>query len=427
MATDNTQVGNVSPYVNWMAVNDRAGQDVQPLDAAYLNTSKERTRLRERLRLGFDVDVAEGLSAGIRLATGNIRNPTSTNQTLGNMGDRYDFRVDRAFLKYDLVDDKKFSWLTLAGGRIINPFFTGGSELVWDEDLSFEGAAATVRHNFSSADGLGNLGGAGPTVFATAGAFPLSESAFSTNNKWLFGGQTGLDWGFANQDNLKVGVGYFDYQNIKANSINDTIANTCDVANQDVRFSAPQFMQYGNSLTPICQGGTAGNPSANLSGLVGLASDYKILNINAAYDLALFAPHHLKVSADYAENLGFNLSDIQRRYKTVYGAGSLYVPISSASKTGWQVRADLGWPKVDVGGHWSVFSMYKYLGSDAVLDAYTDSDFHLGGTNVKGWVVGGNYGLMKNVWLTGKWLSGDVITGPRYGLDIMQLDINTRF
>jgi hypothetical protein len=67
------------------------------------------------------------------------------------------------------------------------------------------------------------------------------------------------------------------------------------------------------------------------------------------------------------------------------------------------------------------------LGSDAVLDAYTDSDFHLGGTNVKGWVVGGNYGLMKNVWLTGKWLSGDVITGPRYGLDIMQLDINTRF
>jgi hypothetical protein len=427
MAKDNAKLGNVSPYVNWMTVNDRAGADVEPLDAAYLNTSRDRNRLRERLRLAIDADITEGLSAGIRLATGNIRNPTSTNQTLGNMGDRYDFRVDRAFLKYDLLDDEKFSWLNLTGGRIVNPFFTAGSELVWDEDLSFEGASASVRHRFGNSDSLGEIGSNGPTVFATVGAFPLSESAFSTNNKWLFGGQTGLDWGFANQDNLKVSVGYFDYQNIKANSINDTINHTCDVANQDVRFSVPQFMQYGNSLTPICQGGTARKPSANLSGLVGLASDYKILNLNIAYDLALFAPHHFKLSADYAQNLGFNLNDIQSRYKTVYGAGSLYVPINSASNTGWQVRADLGWPKVDVGGHWSVFSFYKYLGSDAVLDAYTDSDLHLGGTNVKGWVLGGNYGLMKNVWLTGRWLSGNVITGPQYGVDLLQFDINTRF
>ena len=80
-----------------------------------------------------------------------------------------------------------------------------------------------------------------------------------------------------------------------------------------------------------------------------------------------------------------------------------------------------------------MFSLYKYVGSDAVLDAYTDSDFHqggasnLGGTNVKGWVVGGSYGLIKNVWLTGKWLSGDVITGPKYGVDLMQLDLNAHF
>ena len=95
------------------------------------------------------------------------------------------------------------------------------------------------------------------------------------------------------------------------------------------------------------------------------------------------------MSADYAKNIGFNLNDIQAQYKTIYGAGSPFVPLSSASSTGWQVRADLGWPKVDVKGNWSVFTMYKYLGSDAVLDAFTDSDFHLGGTNVKGWVIGG--------------------------------------
>jgi hypothetical protein len=67
------------------------------------------------------------------------------------------------------------------------------------------------------------------------------------------------------------------------------------------------------------------------------------------------------------------------------------------------------------------------VGRDAVLDAFTDSDFHLGGTNAKGWFIGGNYGLMKNVWLTGRWLTADVITGPPYGVDVLQVDINTQF
>jgi len=107
--------------------------------------------------------------------------------------------------------------------------------------------------------------------------------------------------------------------------------------------------------------------------------------------------------------------------------------INDVDTNAWQVRADIGWPKVDIAGHWSVFGLYKHVGSDAVLDAYTDSDFHqagasnLGGTNVKGWIVGGNYGLMKNVWLTGKWFSGNVITGPQFGVDMMQLDVNTHF
>jgi Putative porin len=71
--------------------------------------------------------------------------------------------------------------------------------------------------------------------------------------------------------------------------------------------------------------------------------------------------------------------------------------------------------------------MYKYIERDAVLDAYNDSDFHLGGTNAKGWVIGGNYGLMKNLWFTGRWLSTDVITGPKYGIDTLQLDLNAKF
>ncbi|MBD9355742.1 putative porin [Methylomonas albis] len=421
---DNTQF----VYENFQAINDRGGTTAAAANSEqFVDVNKDRHRLRERLRLGIDANVAEGLDAGVRLATGNIRNPTSTNQTLGNYGDRYEFRLDRAFLKYDLKDDSKFNWLTLAGGRIANPFFTGGSELVWDEDLSFEGAAATVRHRFGGSGSLGDIGNSGPTMFATVGAFPLQETALSTKDKWLFGGQAGVDWGFANQDNLKIGVGYFDYRNTQARPNTNVAGNyACNLNNADNNFSRPDYMQLGNTLTTVCRD----TADTTLKGLVGLASDYNIVNINALYDMAIFSPVHLKLSADFAKNIGFSLRDIKSRYGNpgyLSWFSNGYGDPNKAQTTAWQVRADLGWTKVDVPGNWSVFTMYKHLERDAVLDAYTDSDFHLGGTNVKGWVIGGNYGLMKNVWLTGRWLSGDVINGPRYGVDMLQIDVNTRF
>ena len=391
MAGDNAKLvgSGYSPYFDWRTINNNLGNDVVPADAAYINTSKNRHRFRERLRLGIDVNIANGLDGGIRLATGNIRNPVSTNQTLGNTGTRYEFMIDRAFLKYNLIDENKFNWLTLVGGRIANPWFTAGSELIWDEDLSFEGAAATMRYRFGESGSLGDIGSGGPTLFLTAGAFPLQETAISSHDKWLFGGQAGLDWKFDSQDSFKVSAAYFDYNNVKAKSIDGATNNTCDLANQDVRFTAPQFMQYGNTLAVICQGA-----SQNVvSGMVGLASDYKIFSLNAAYDLALFSPYHVKLSGEFAKNVGFNKSAIQNQYYTVYGAGSPALGVSSAKTTGWQVRVDFGWSKVNMPGNWNVFGLYKYVGSDAVLDAYTDSNFHQGGTNVKGWVIGGNYGL----------------------------------
>lgn len=414
-------------YKNWVGINASGGETAaQIANLEFLNVNKDRNRMRERLRLAFDVKIADGVDAGIRLATGNVQNPTSTNQTLGNYGMGYQFAVDRAFLKYNVLNDQHFNWLTLTGGRIANPFFTGGSEMVWDEDLSFEGVAATLRHRFGESGSLGDIGAAGPALFLTGGAFPLSESGLSTKDKWLFGGQTGVDWTFSNQDNLTIGVGYFDYRNIRARPNKNASQNfICNSNTADNNFSVPAYMQLGNTLATVCGDNVNADPNNNLIGQVGLASDYKIFNINALYDTALFAPYHLKFGADYAKNVGFNLNDIRSRY------GNAFISTGGnadkAQTTAWQIRADLGWPKADRPGNWNVYLQYRYLERDAVLDAFTDSDFHLGMTNVKGWVIGGNYGLMKNVWLTSRWLSADMITGPRYGLDIVQIDINTRF
>jgi hypothetical protein len=176
-------------------------------------------------------------------------------------------------------------------------------------------------------------------------------------------------------------------------------------------------MQGGNTLATVCRESVNGPP-----GKVGLASDYNIININGAYDIAAFAPYHVRLSGDFAKNVGFKANDVNK----LAGGGRANFNVEEQTNA-WQARVDVGWPKADKPGHWNVFTAYKRVERDAVLDAYTDSDFHLGGTNAKGWVMGGNYGLMNGLWLTGRWLSADVITGPPFGIDILQLDINTHF
>jgi Putative porin len=403
-------------YSNFLAINSAGGVRAAGLDG-FLNTTHDRHRFRERLRLAIDAKVTDNLQAGIRLATSNQPDPVSTNQSLGNTGSHYDFNLDRAFLKYDAVNDEGFKWLTLTGGRIANPWyvgggeFTGGSELVWDTDLSFEGFAATARHSLGSSSNLPNKNDNSRSVFATVGAFPLQETELSSHDKWLFGGQLGLNWGFNNQDAVKTSITYYDYRNITAKT-NTNNPPTCDTNNPRNNLSVPQFTQFGNSVAVICNDNTN-----TLPGLYGLATDYNIINANISYDIAAFAPYHVIFGADYAKNIGFNKKDVQTL------AGRVIEDETDA----WQIRMDFGWPKVDSAGQWNVFALYKYVERDAMLDAFTDSDFHLGGTNAKGWVIGGNYGLLKNLWFTGRWLSTDVITGPKYGNDILQLDVNAKF
>lgn len=427
MANDNKGGLEVFPYYpNGQAINDAGGFSNAALDAVR-NTNQDNQRFRERLRLAIDTDITESLKAGVRLSTGNLRDPVSTNQTMGQTGSRYEFSVDRAYLEYDKHDEMGFNWLTLSGGRLKNPFyvgggeFTGGSELVWDTDLSFEGFAGTYRYNLGTQNKMGH---GAKMLYATLGAFPLQEAQFSNNDKWLFAGQLGLDWGFSNNDMLRMGLAYYDYKNVTAKR-NQTASGTCDLNSRENTASRPEFMQGGNTLAMICREGTFNDPVLSpYPGMVGLASDFNIVNVNMRYDMALFDPVFVTFSADYAKNLGFNSAEVtaNRSLGGVLGSGSINEQTSA-----WQIRTDLGSLRLDKPGNWSTFIAYKYVGSDAVLDAYSDSDFHLGGTNAKGWVLGGNYALWNNVWLTSRWFSTEAVYGPSYGVDLFQMDINAKF
>jgi hypothetical protein len=62
-----------------------------------------------------------------------------------------------------------------------------------------------------------------------------------------------------------------------------------------------------------------------------------------------------------------------------------------------------------------------------VVDGFTDSDFGLGGTNVKGYSLFGSIALSSNIALSARWMTSDEITGPPLSVDIFQIDVGGKF
>jgi hypothetical protein len=94
---------------------------------------------------------------------------------------------------------------------------------------------------------------------------------------------------------------------------------------------------------------------------------------------------------------------------------------------GYLARVKLGTPALVKRWDWNVALTYRYIESDAVVDAFNDSDFGLGGTNLKGFAAAASVGVADNVIAALRWMSADAVAGPTYGVDLVQLDLAARF
>lgn len=355
------------------------------------NTTDARQRLRVQARLGMKAKVSDNTFAAFRLTTGTTADPVSTNQTLGSPGNfnKSSLVLDRAY-----IQSSPYRWLTLSGGKIPNPWLS--TDLVWDTDVNFEGVAASFTPKFDDQ---------WKGVF-TAGAFPVQEIERSqtvlSNSKWLYGAQAGAEWTGLDSSNAKFGVALYQFQNVEG------IQNPA-IGSHIYDKTALVSVQKGNTLMYV----NAGNDPT----LFGIASKFKELNLTGRMDWAAFDPIHVMLTADYVKNLGFDAADIVRR-------GGI---APAKRTTGYLAMLAVGAPKIKQFGDWQFSLAYKYLESNAVLDALTDSDFHLGGTNAKGFILGGIYGLDKNTALGARWYSSNQIDGAPLAIDTLQVDLNVRF
>jgi hypothetical protein len=240
--------------------------------------------------------------------------------------------------------------------------------------------------------------------FGTVGAFSIQEVELSDEDKWLYAAQVGVEREKLMGLSGKLGLAYYSYDNI--------VGERNDIrAENEKDYTAPQFQQKGNALMDI-------DPTSDE--LFALASDFELLNLTVELNYSYWFPIHCILTADYVKNLGFDRDKVAERI-----GPDAEVPDNL--DMGYQVKFKTGYPKPSTFGEWNLSLAYKYLQGDAVIDAFTDSDFHGGGTNAQGWILGGEFGLFKDVWLSTRWISTDEIEGPPLAVDTLQVDVNSRF
>lgn len=420
------------------------GQDPVPLDLIndpipLLNTRQNQYNLlRYRLRVGVDFNIGDRVKVGFMLGGGNDVSPVSSNVNLaGNFTDR-NFMIHKAFIQARPTD-----WATITAGRIGNPFWS--SEALFDNDLSFDGFAGDFR--WSSPNGLldGKL---------VLGAFPLNFGALNFPNtsnvksgvpqRWLFSAQAETDFHLGGDIFVRSAVSYHHYINMQGQP-SAPCALYLGVTECSTDGTAAGFVQKGNTLSFIRRivfdptlPATAVQPQPQLLGLV---QPYHILDGMISVKVPMGENTDVTFTGEYMRNLGFKRSNACRYGLAGQpvnnggsgGNGNICDPVAAnrtpyvGGNQGFDLQIGAGWAHPNRPGQWRAYVGYRYLETDAVVDAFTNDYWRLGGTNTKGYVVGGTVGLYKNVTIGGRWLSANEISGEPLAIDVLQIDLNVEF
>ncbi|MBN2211706.1 MAG: putative porin [Sedimentisphaerales bacterium] len=172
-------------------------------------------------------------------------------------------------------------------------------------------------------------------LFVNGGGFWVNEASQGADTS-LWGVQAGLKHTFADKSALTGGVSYYDYGNIEGSG-------------------------------PLIGSGFQGNPNSGGK----YAGDYNVIEAFGEY--------------------GFKLDQTPA---TVFANFINNTSAATSRDTGWLAGGKIG--KCKNPGSWEFSYDYRDLEADAVLGAFSDSDFIGGGTDGKGHRFGCAYQLAKN-------------------------------
>ncbi len=326
-----------------------------------------RNRFRFRARVGLTVTPSEEASATLRLASGDPNDPISANQTFNNTFTKKSVNFDQAFLTLrpgkTVGLEPGWVWMTL-GKFGVNAYRV--SELVWDDDLSPEGATETVAF-VDQRDGF--LRGLKVNAFQW-----IVDEVSNKVDPMMVGGQIVADAAINDSIKMTFGLADYDYENLNkvarkflektSSSFNSSLANS----NRVRHFSDGKISAY--------------------------RSDFNIIEANGEMNFAdVFG-----VPGGFFGDLVYNTQAPGRNLGAAVGAG-----IGKGGRDWYHNN-------LKTAGDWAFSYTYEWVEQDAVLSifSYSDIDYvqasatQKGSTNVAAHILRGDYMLFPSLQLTAK-------------------------
>lgn len=150
--------------------------------------NRDRGVLRARLRAAYAVN--DWLAVGGQLATGDPDDPNSTDITLSGFDDDLQVSLDQAYLRLAPGDFQAYL------GKFPQPF--ARTELVWDVDVSPQGASASYATSL------------GDTKLKASALYFIVDEAVAGPDSRMIGGQIAMETPPAFLQG-ELAVGYYDY------------------------------------------------------------------------------------------------------------------------------------------------------------------------------------------------------------------------
>ncbi len=400
------------------------------------NQSLDRNRERFRLRFNVDAKLNDDFSGGFSLASGDVNDPTTTNQTVTDFFARKPIAIDKAFVEYT---PHQFKALTLVGGKFGYPWYN--TELTWDKDLNPEGLAQTLVFDLHT-----------PVLKKIAFVgfeLPFAEVAgVSLNNQSIvqsvtYGGQIQTTWQLARW--LKFGAfsGFYNFHN--ADPIALALAKA-DSKNPQTPFTGLLPLGTGNTVqnsiytttaTSFVTGGTTNVPTGVTTITnAQFASKFGLLDSLGRFDITTpFEKWPIALIGDYVQNTEAcaNLPNIlpppANTAPSSKGPGieysqSVNFACNSHERRGYWAEAQVG--RAQKRGDWQFDYARMFIEREAVLSNFDYSDIRQGSnvTQHRAMVI---YQAHRNVQLSftaliGRPLNFDSTKPPEDWLKRLQFD-----
>ncbi len=385
----------------------------------------QRARTRIRARFNAVADLGEQFRAGITLASGDINDPTSTNQTLTGFYARKPVGIDLAFLEYRPDWLKSFDFV---GGKFRYPWYN--TELTWDKDLNPEGAAQTFAFRLDTPV-LKRIAFVGFELpLAEVGGTQAIDKRIGQDI--TYGGQLQTTWQIAPRVQWSAYSGFYDYRGADSIALSLARANSRNpqtpfvgllplgtgnaVQNSMFTTTANTIITIGANKFPT---GTTNITNAQFASRFGLFDNIARLDIDTGKTKL-----PLSIIGDYVQNTEACANVAKLLPAPANTATTAFTQISNApcnprARRGYWIEGRLG--RLQERGDWQAGYTRIYIEREAVLSNFDYSEMRQG-SNVTQHRFEAFYQLDKSVQLGFTALVGRPLASTEHYLTRLQFD-----